>query len=240
MPKISLYKESAKYYDLVYHWKDYKKESKKIIDLAKKYKKSDGNGLLDVACGTGNHIKFLKQHYNVAGIDINKHMLKIARKKFPKIKFYKGDMRNFNLNKKFDIVVCLFSAIGHLLSNLDIKRAISAMSSHLNEGGLIVIEPFIQKKYFVSGKANMETYNGKDIKISRHADSYVNSNIVNINLYYLISEKNKKVQYFVDKLTLNMFPPKKYLFYMKKAHLKASFLKNGLMKDRGLFIGVKQ
>lgn len=47
-----LYKELAKYYDLIYHWKNYKKETDKIKKLISRYKKSDGKALLDVACGT--------------------------------------------------------------------------------------------------------------------------------------------------------------------------------------------
>ena len=76
-----LYKKLAKYYDLVYSWKDYKKEANKIRKLIKKYKKSEGKGLLDVACGTGGHLKFLKSNFSCTGIDINDEMLKIAKKK---------------------------------------------------------------------------------------------------------------------------------------------------------------
>ncbi len=33
-----MYKKLAKYYDLIYHWKDYEKEAYSIKNLIKKYK----------------------------------------------------------------------------------------------------------------------------------------------------------------------------------------------------------
>ncbi|HLG24219.1 MAG TPA: class I SAM-dependent methyltransferase [Candidatus Nanoarchaeia archaeon] len=239
MKHETIYKELAKYYDLVYHWKNYKKEAATIRKIISKYKKSNGRDLLDVACGTANHLTYLKKYFSCTGLDISESMLSIARKKHPKLKFYRGDMRNFNLGRKYDIIICLFSAVGHLLSYEDVKMALYTFSNHLKKNGIIIIEPFIGKKHFIRGMANMETYEGKNIKISRQADSVVKRSIANVNLHYLISEKGKKVKYVVHGIKLNMFTPEKYLFYMKKADLDAHFLKKGLMKGRGLYIGVK-
>ena len=94
-----MYKQLAKYYDKIYSSKDYKSECEKIHTLIKEYKKSKGKEMLDVACGTGNHIQYLKKYYDITGIDLDKDMLKIAKKKFPGIKFHHGDMRIFNLKK---------------------------------------------------------------------------------------------------------------------------------------------
>ena len=38
-----MYDEHAELYDLIYHFKDYKGETKKIRKLIKKYKRSTGN-----------------------------------------------------------------------------------------------------------------------------------------------------------------------------------------------------
>jgi ubiquinone/menaquinone biosynthesis C-methylase UbiE len=109
-----LYKQFAKYYDSIYKWKDYKADSEKIRALIKRYKTSRGRELLDVACGTGNHIQYFKKYFNITGIDLDKNMLRIAREKFPDIKFIRGNMRTFRLNRQYDVIICLFSAIGHL------------------------------------------------------------------------------------------------------------------------------
>jgi len=70
-----MYRQLANYYDEIYHFKDYQKEAEKIETLINQYKKSPGNNLLDVACGTGNHIAYFKQHYSVEGLDFSSEML---------------------------------------------------------------------------------------------------------------------------------------------------------------------
>jgi ubiquinone/menaquinone biosynthesis C-methylase UbiE len=92
MVKQQLYKKYAKYYDKIHDKFDQKKESEFINWAVDKHKLSEGNYLLDVACGTGRHIEFLKDYYKILGVDINPEMLKIARLKIPEVKFMKGDM----------------------------------------------------------------------------------------------------------------------------------------------------
>jgi len=52
MADQAIYRDLAKYYDLIYTWKDYKKEANTIKQLIVAYKKTNGNTLLEVACGT--------------------------------------------------------------------------------------------------------------------------------------------------------------------------------------------
>ena len=81
MTSEQLYKKFAKYYDKVYYDKDYAKEVDFINWAVKKYKKSKGTRLLDIACGTGSHAALLKNDYSILGLDLNPEMLKLAKKK---------------------------------------------------------------------------------------------------------------------------------------------------------------
>ena len=63
MPHAELYGKLAAYYDYIYHWKDYKTEVRQIKKLINEYKRSSGNSLLDVACGTGRHISYLRRDF---------------------------------------------------------------------------------------------------------------------------------------------------------------------------------
>lgn len=111
-----MYSKSAKYYDDIYaaNGKDYRAEANKVRRFIQKYKQSKGKSLLDVGCGTGIHANLLSKHYQVEGLDIEQKMLAAARKNYPKIRFQQGDMVNFKLGRNFDVIVCLFSAIGHV------------------------------------------------------------------------------------------------------------------------------
>ena len=52
MKKQLLYKDLAGYYDLIYSKKNYRGASNKLIELIRKYKRSEGDELLEFACGT--------------------------------------------------------------------------------------------------------------------------------------------------------------------------------------------
>src|SRR3990167_7289842 len=164
MEKELLYKQLAKYYDLVYSWKDYKKEALKIKSLIKKYKKSDGKELLDAACGTGEHLKYLKSNFYCTGMDISKEMLKIAKKNVKGAVFKQADIINFNINKKFDAILCLFSSIAYLKTYKNLEKSIKNFYKHLKNGGVIIIEGFIAKSDFKPNSSYMDIYDGKNVK----------------------------------------------------------------------------
>ncbi|AJF61251.1 TPA: class I SAM-dependent methyltransferase [Candidatus Woesearchaeota archaeon] len=239
MVKNLLYNSLAKYYDKIYHWKDYKKETKKIIELINKHKKSKGKELLDVACGTGTHISLLKKKFNCTGVDLNEDMLRVARKKVRGVVFRKADMASFSLNKKFDVITCLFSAIGHLKTDRQIERAIESFSRHLKQGGVLVIEPWITKETYSGDLPFMRTYDSDNLKIARLNVSKKKGDMFILEVHYLVAERGKGVSYFRETSRLKFSETGKMLKYMKKYGIKAKFLKNGLMKGRGLFVGVK-
>src|SRR5579859_3065632 len=134
MKTQSIYKDLARYYDLIYSWKDYKKEAETIRRLIAKYKKSKGNDLLEVACGTGGHIQYLKDHFQATGTDINNGMLGVARKKVKGIRFQQADMVTMNLSHEFDAIVCLFSSIGYLKTDAALKKTLRNFARHLKTG----------------------------------------------------------------------------------------------------------
>ena len=234
-----MYKQFAKYYDSIYRWKDYKAESDKIRALVKKYRTSRGKEILDVACGTGNHIQYLKKYFNITGIDLDKDMLAIARKKLPDIKFIRGDMRTFNLDKQFDVIVCLFSAIAHLKTYNNLEKTIKNFSVHLKAGGVMIVEPFINIKQFNDGHLHADYVNKPDLKLTRMCISKRKGNLGIFDFHFLVGEKGK-INYFIDRQYLGMFESRRVLKMMRNSGLRAKCLKDGLMKFRDLYIGVKK
>ena len=234
-----MYKEFADIYDLIYSFKDYKKEVKKIKKLIKKYKRTDGNELLDVACGTGKHLQYFRDSFICTGVDINEGILNVAKNNVKGVIFKQADMVNFDLNKKFDVIISLFSSIGYVQTYANLEKTIVNFANHLKQGGFVIIEPWFTKSIYWVGHPGMTTYDGEDIKIARLNSSKIENDLSIMDMHYLIVEKNQDVKYFVDKHELGLFDTDKTLKLMKKAGLKVEFQKDGLMKERGLFIGVK-
>lgn len=232
-------KELAEYYDLIYHWKDYKTEADTIKDLIEKYKKSDGKILLDVGCGTGMHIKYFKDDFSCMGIDINNEMVEVAKSKVKNVIFEQGDMIDFNLKTSFDVILCLFSSIGYVKTYSNLVKTIMNFANHLKKGGVLIVEPWFSKSVFWVGVPGMTTYDGEDVKIARLNTTKIEGDLSIMEMHYLIAERNGEIKHFVDIHELGLFEHDKTLEIMKKANFDSDFLKDGLMKDRGLFIGVK-
>ncbi|HEV2119102.1 MAG TPA: class I SAM-dependent methyltransferase [Candidatus Bathyarchaeia archaeon] len=76
-----------------------------------------------------------EKNYSVEGLDINQHMLRLAKKKHPNIIFHRSDMVSFKLAKRFDAITCLFSAIGRVKTKRRLGLAIRNMSRHFKPGG---------------------------------------------------------------------------------------------------------
>jgi ubiquinone/menaquinone biosynthesis C-methylase UbiE len=239
MRKQALYKDLARYYDLIYSWKNYKEEAATIQRLIRKYKRSEGNELLEVACGTGRHIQYLKDNFRVLGTDISAGMLGVARKNVTGALFKRADMVTLNLGKEFDVITCLFSSIGYVKNYADLKRTLQNFGRHLKKGGVVIIEPWLTKEMFKKGHPHMTTYDGDDIKIARLCVSKVRGNISIMDMNYLVAERNKAVKHFVDRHELRMVESQRILEFMRQAGLRAKFIRNGLMDRRGLYIGVK-
>ena len=123
-----MFSQTAKWYDKIYlSMKHYDAEIEKLLAIISGHRRSTGNRLLDVACGTGLHLSYLKEHFEVEGLDLNEEMLSIARQRNPRVVFHQADMTDFNLNRTFDIVTCLFSAIGYVKTLDKLTRAVQCM-----------------------------------------------------------------------------------------------------------------
>ena len=234
---MRMYRQLANYYDEIYYFKNYQKETDKIETLIQRHKKSSGNRLLDVACGTGNHIEYLKQHYSVEGLDSSPEMLRIARKKHPEVVFHRGDMTSFKLNHRFDIITCLFSAIGHVKTKARMRRAVRNMASHLQPGGLMILEPWITPANFQKGLIGSNFVDKPHLKIARINISKIRGPVSAFEYHYLIGTPGK-VQYVVDRGSLGLWTHEEHLDAFRDAGLEVTFDQEGLM-GRGLFLGVK-
>lgn len=137
------YGEFAKFYDAFYQNKDYYKEVEFLSEI---FEKNNVKKLLDVGCGTGKHIWFLeKRGFDCEGLDASKEMVSLAKKR-TKGNIILGDMRNFNLNKKFDAIICMFAVFNHVLSLRDAKISLRNFFNHLNYNGLLILDLHNPKK----------------------------------------------------------------------------------------------
>ena len=234
-----MFSKSEDFYDAIYDtMKDYAREAQQIHALIQQHQQSSGNALLDVACGTGRHIPFLQRHYTVEGLDLDEHMLALARKRNPGVLFHLADMVDFDLGHQFDAIVCLFSSIGYTKTLARLNQALQTMRRHLRPGGVIVVEPWLRPEMYKVGHIAAVFVNEPDLKIARMNKSELADGVSIMNFHYLVATP-ERIEYFTELHELGLFTHEEYL---------NAFRVNGLevvhdadpekLMGRGLYIGV--
>jgi SAM-dependent methyltransferase len=236
---LSLFDKSAPYYDVIYDavGKDYKAESKRLRQLIRRHRRSIGNALLDVACGTGRHISYLKSSYSVEGLDLGARLLGIAKKRNPEVRFHEGNMLTFTLSKRFDVITCLFSAIGYMTTIQKLQRAVRNMSLHLKPGGVLIVEPWITPRNFIRGRLGAVFVNEAELKIARIDKSTLRGRISTLDFQYLVATP-QGTEYFREREEFGLFKHSEYINAFRLAGLKADYYDRGLT-GRGLYVGIK-
>jgi ubiquinone/menaquinone biosynthesis C-methylase UbiE len=230
---------SEKYYDDIYSaiGKDYVLEAEKIHEFIQKHMFMAGKTLLDVACGTGTHAGLLCKYYGIVGMDLNQNMLKVAREKHPEIHFLKGDMKSFDLNRKFDAVTCLFSAIGYMKTKAELRQAIQNLSRHLLPGGVLLVEPWFTPEQWTLGRVSTIFVDKPDVKIVRMSHSGKKSRVAVLEFQYLIGT-SQGLEHLREHHEFGLFTHEEYMDAFTRARLNVTHDPEGV-DGRGLYIGKK-
>jgi SAM-dependent methyltransferase len=96
--------------------------------------------LLELGCGTGSILARLESVPELTGIDQSSEMLARAQAKVPRARLVEGDMRSFSLDERFDVVICVFDSLNHLLFFGDWESMFDAVHRHLVDGGLFIFD----------------------------------------------------------------------------------------------------
>lgn len=203
---MSVFKDYAAYYDLLYKDKDYQGEANYIHKLIQR-NCPGAKTLLDLGCGTGNYsFELEKLGYEVVGVDFSEEMINLANRKKEvisdsQVEFLVGDIRTQKLNKKFDVVVALFHVMSYQIRNDDLKAGIDTAVFHLNSGGV-----FLFDFWYGSGVLTDKPYirhrilENEALKIHRIAEPIINyiGNYVDVNYKILVLNKAQKDFYEVN------------------------------------------
>ena len=123
--------------------------------------------VLELGCGSGSMLARLSKHYKAVGIDSSRAMLSIARKKAPGAELILGDITNFDITQRFDVVLCPFDTINHVTSLAGWKKIFYNARKHLNPSGVFIFD--------VNTEHKMESYRLDPInaEVSRESVSIV-------------------------------------------------------------------
>jgi ubiquinone/menaquinone biosynthesis C-methylase UbiE len=234
VPRTRGFIDSPELYDAIYHFKDYARECDRlraVIDEAV----PGARAILDVACGTGEHAKFLKQRYAVDGIDINESYLGAARLKNPAGTYIPADMMDFDLSRTYDVVTCLFSAIGIVRTFERLESALICMARHVRTGGALIIEPWFTPEQWRPAKTSILTGEIGADKVYRVSRS-IKKGQLSVLLHDYLRATPTGVTHNSERIELGLFTRDEMIWAFEFAGMEARYDSEGLM-GRGLYVG---
>jgi len=225
------------FYDLIFADVDYAGGAARVHEIIQAAKPG-ASTLLDVGCGPARHLAELKRWYAVEGLDLSPNMLDQARARLPEVPFHLGDMRDFDLSRHFDAIVCLSSAIACNTKLADLRAAIARMARHLNEGGVLIVEPWddpevsppTSEPYLTSHEEPGRKVVMLEITTLQD-DSWLQES------HYLIATPDR-IDHFFESHQVGAFTYAQQIQAFTDAGLQVSHDPVGLL-DRGLYIGIK-
>jgi SAM-dependent methyltransferase len=146
-------------------------------------------------------------------------------------------MLSFRLAKRFDVITCLFSAIGFMKTSDQLRRAIRNMSLHLTPGGVLIVEPWITPSKFKRGTLQVVLVKRPGLRVVRVGRSFIRGRLSILDFHYLVATA-RTVRYFREAEKFGLFTHSGYLTSFRNAGLRVIHYEKGLM-GRGLYVGVK-
>jgi SAM-dependent methyltransferase len=231
-----MFSESARHYDLIYSkFKDYEEESRNLVALLEKRRPS-ARTVLDVACGTGEHARILHEKYGLAvdGIDIEETFVDIAREKNRAGSFTRADMVDFDLGRRYDAVVCLFSAIGYVRTLENLTRTFLNFRNHLADNGLILVEPWFTPETAQPNRFDLVTAESDEVKVARASHSEICGRISILRFDYLVT-RPEGITHATEIHELGLFTVEETMASFRDAGLDVEYEPKGFF-GRGLYL----
>lgn len=99
--------------------------------------------VLELGCGHGRVTEVLvKEASQVVALDLSAAAVDAAKQRVPAAHVGVGDMRAFELNTRFDRIVCPYNGVYCLLTKDDVDRMLRCVYRHLEPGGLFVFDGY--------------------------------------------------------------------------------------------------
>jgi SAM-dependent methyltransferase len=192
--------------------------------------------VLDVGCGTGEHARHLtaEHGFRVDGIDLDPTLVARAAVKNPAGRFSQADMRAFDLGRRYDAVVCLFSAIGYAGTQSGVRDALTCMRHHLQPDGILLVEPWFEPGQLQDGVVTAQSARTESHAVARVSRNEVVGRTSVLHFEYLVADRSG-IRHLVERHELGLFTRAEMEEAFRRADLEVSFQDGPA--GRGLYVG---
>jgi len=147
--------------------------------------------IVDFGCGIGRHtIELYNRNFNVIGVDYSNELLSIGRKKVNKDMFICDDCRTINLEKQYDMVLCLYDVVGTFVDNDENIKILQNIHNHLKDEGCAVISIMNMDltKAIAKHTIDLETEHNKFLELQSSNTMEKSGQIFNPD-YFMLDER---------------------------------------------------
>ncbi len=232
------YRRLAEEYDTVYGWKQYRRESDRIRQIVRRTLPAGRPTLLDVGCGTGGHLRHFRRWSRATGLDASGPMLAIARRRLPDVTFVRGRMESFRLGRRYDVITCLFSAIGYVRTGAALRRTLATFARHLADGGVVVVEPWIEPDRFRDRTVHVATAGPRTSRVVRVGHSVRRGGRSVLTMHY-VAAGPAGIRHWSEVHDMGLFDRPTMRSAFAAAGLRARRIPSGFQSDRGLWVAVR-
>lgn len=163
-------------------------------------------------------------------------MLAEARRHLPRTPFVEADMRSFQLDQRFDAVICLSSRVGHLSSFEDLAAAVATMTRHLARDGLLVVDGWVLPQFWATTVGtSIDTAEDGTTKVARVFHTRRVGDVTHLADHSLIATE-AGVEYVVTEHDMRLFAREDYEHAFRAAGLSVETT-DSPMPGRDRYVG---
>jgi len=225
----------VKEYEYLAQYYDYLLGDEEAFELWLKYiLENKFNNCLELASGSGVMAKILEEKgYDVIASDISNSMKEVAKKNFNG-EYLILNMSNFNINKKFDLILCICDSINYLYKE-ELDSMFKCCFEHLNDNGRLIFDIHnperlneFKEEYIEEGKIN------DDVFYQWTINSDISENV--INEHFTFYTPNGMIQ---EHHTQNVFAVETIKNKLQDSFFNVRIIEDFVEKEKILFIGTK-
>jgi len=133
-----------RYYEIAFNF-NRKRECDFIEAAFRRYATAAVSTVVDLACGTGQHlIRLAQRGYRMAGIDLSAKYLSYIETRAHSlglpVMLHRADIAKFRLAERQDAAICMTDSQGHLLSTTALLSHLRCVANALRPGGLYIFD----------------------------------------------------------------------------------------------------
>ncbi len=178
----------------------------------------------------------LSRWFRATGLDTSPRLLAIARRELPEARLVRWRMQTFRRPGRFDVITCLFSAIGHVRDEAELVRTLGTSPVLPDPEEWRSSNPGSPRRTSVSGMWDSEAPGSPIVRL--HASRW-RGRRSHLDMHHLAATDGR-VRRWVERHDMALFNAQTIRQAFRTAGFAVPRVKSGFSTQRGLYLGIRK